>query len=163
MSLSEIIPPKDPRLVEKFELSEELDALAKQIISAHDESLKDVELFSVKFMFTNRKLSHDAAQCWRVADQFRFLYGLDFLILVFHEDWETKTFDEKAAILIHEIFHCRDSRKPRDIERNVFPKPAIRRHSANVDFCEKPEHDEFSRKTLARIRKKMNWKPTIET
>lgn len=163
MSLSEILPPKDPRLIEKFELSEELDTLAKQILSAHDASLKDAELFKIRFLFTNRKLSHAAAQCWRVADQFRYLYDLDYLILVFKEDWDTKTFDYHAQVICHELHHIRDSRKQRDIEQNVFPKPVIRRHAAEVDFCEKPEHDEYSKKTVERIRKKLGWKATIET
>lgn len=147
---------------DKFEFSEEADALAKQILSAKDESLSDAGIFSFKIIIVDRKSWRDyAGLCWKQSPIHKFLLDTDFLILIKKDYWLESKFDEKAKLLIHELHHIASRPLSKsDKENRTAPKPATRRHAG--DFCEIPEHDMYSIQTLDRIRKKMGWKSTIE-
>ena len=152
--------PRDPRLEEKYEDSEELSSLAKTILSAHDEDLKDAELFSFRIIFTKRHFKHYAGVVKRLGDAFRYLFNTDYIILVNEEEYNDAAFEKKAFIVIHELHHIMDGRKAAQIMAKVAPYPKLRRHQGN--YCELPEHDTFSKDIYERIKAKLEWKPVVE-
>jgi hypothetical protein len=133
----------DESLSKRYEEDPELGKAVQFILGNLPDKFPDV--FNVKYavFFTKHESPvHFAGMCRKLSDAVRFKTGLDFIILIYKDNFLDSSKDEQLKILIHELHHIMVDEKGR---------PRIRRHNEKEDFCELPSHDKFSEQILAEL------------
>jgi predicted metallopeptidase len=141
---------------EKYLENGALEILAKEVIEeveAIDQPI-DAGIFQWKILFTNTNLGDEeiAGKCKKIDGAIRYIYGIDFLILIQKETWDAASPLEKTRILVHELTHIAQGEKG---------DPQIRKHAG--DFCSIPEHDKQSYKIAEAIYRKLPRLKEFET
>ncbi|MGH2638845.1 MAG: putative metallopeptidase [Rhabdochlamydiaceae bacterium] len=133
----------DKSLTQRFEENAELDKAVQFILETLPEKFSEAAKVRFAAFFTKRESPvHFAGQCRKLSDAVRFKTGLDFILLIYKDNFLKAAKDEQLKILIHELHHIRVDDKG---------KPKIRRHNEKEDFCELPSHDKYSEQVLAQL------------
>jgi len=137
-----------PKPSEKYVENGKLEVLVNEILTKWDgDELADAETFQWKILFTNGSLGDEevAGKCRKIDGPIRYLWGVDYLLLIHKPSFDAGTPREKTRILVHELHH---------IAQSENGEPQIRKHAG--DFCSIPEHDKLSYRIAEAIYRKLD-------
>ncbi|WP_371366262.1 hypothetical protein SRRS_07000 [Sporomusa rhizae] len=92
---------------EFYDASEDLEALAREIIQEHHSHLVEAD---IKYLFRTGNWEVKKRDTWgqakKVGKEVNFLTGYNFIITVHRDVWEQLSLNDKRALLDHELQHC---------------------------------------------------------
>lgn len=133
----------DESLLKRFEEDPELQKAIDFILQAVPDKFEEVKQVKYAVFFSKKESPvHFAGMCRKLSDVVRYKTGLDFIIIIYKDNFLRSTKNDQLKILIHELHHITLDKKG---------KPKTRRHNELEDFCELPSHDKYSDSILASL------------
>ena len=92
---------------EFYEVSEELETIARELIQDHHSHLVEAR---IKYLFRTGNWEVKKRETWgqakKVGKEVNYLTGYDFIITIHRDVWDQLEGKEKRALLDHELQHC---------------------------------------------------------
>ena len=92
---------------EFYEVSEELETIARELIQDHHSHLVEAR---IKYLFRTGNWEVKKRETWgqakKVGKEVNYLTGYDFIVTIHRDVWDQLEGKEKRALLDHELQHC---------------------------------------------------------